>query len=417
MTARFFSSAPLLALSLFALASPITASAGEWPWWRGPDRNGVAEAGQTPPTKLGVEENVKWATDIAGRAHGSPCVIGERVFIATADEDKKTQSMLCIDRESGKQIWSTVIHRDGMTQKSNKKASWASPSPACDGDLVFINFVTGDAAFATALDLDGKQVWQTKITDYVIHQGYGASPAIYKNLVIVVADNKKDGALCGLDRKTGEVVWKVKRGPKENYPSPIILEIDGKDQLFLTGIGKVSSYDPLTGDLNWECEGATTECVTSTVTDGERIFTSGGYPKNHVAAVEADGSGKIAWEHNEKVYVPSMLIRDGYLYAVMDSGVAVCWKSDTGEEMWKERLGGPFSASPVMVNDQIYAASEKGELIVFRATPEKLEVLAKNQIGDEVLSSPIVCDSEIYVRVAFYEGEKRSEKLICYGKK
>lgn len=407
---------PLLVPLLLAITS-LSLSAADWPWWRGPDRNGVAPGNPHPPVKLDDPRSQKWAVEIPGRAHGSACVCGDRVFLPTADETAKTQSMHGFDRATGRLLWTTVIHRDGMTQKSNRKESWASATPACDGERVFMSFVHGEAVFTTALDLNGNQLWQTRISDFVIHQGYGASPAIWGDLVIVAADSKgtNGGAVCGLDRKTGAVIWKIPRDAKPNYASPIILEAAGRTQLFLSGIDKVTSLDPLNGKMLWEIDGATTECVTSTVTDGQRIFTSGGYPKNHVSAILADGSGTLAWESKERVYVPSMLVRNGHLYAVLDSGVAACWEAATGKEKWKERLGGTFSASLVMENDRIYAANESGELFVFRAIPERMELLGRHKIADEMFATPAIADGQIYLRVAFLDGERRTEKLVCYG--
>ncbi len=390
-----------------------TAAGGDWPWWRGPDRNGIAEPDQEVPEELA--SHVKWAVDVPGRGHGSACVVGDRVFLAAADEKTGTQSLICFGRDTGALLWTTVVHRDGMTQKSNKKASWASGTPACDGERVYISFVHGDSASTTALDLEGRQVWQTRITDYTIHQGYGSSPAIWGELVIVSADNKAGGAVCGLDRKSGRVVWKVARDAKPNYPSPVILEVAGKVQLFLTGTDKVTSLDPANGQVNWEIDGATTECVTSTVTDGRHIYTSGGYPKNHVAAVVADGSGTVAWENGDRVYVPSMIVKDGMLHAVMDNGVAVCWDAATGEEKWKKRLGGTFSSSPVLVGERFYAANESGDLFVYRADAAGLELLATNRVGDEVYATPSIAGGDIILRVAFYHGERRAERLVCWG--
>ena len=412
---RLFLSAILVFLFSTTESSAQSLSQEDWPWWRGSDRNGIANPDQNPPTEFGPEKNCRWSTELPGRSHGSAIVVGGKVFLTVADVEKKTQSVLCLDRKTGEQIWNTVVHRNGMTQKSNKKATWASTSPACDGEKVYVNFLAGKAVFTTAFDMDGNQVWQTKISDYVVHQGYGSSPAIYKNLVIVSADNKGGGAVCALDRKSGKVIWKNKRPSEPNYPSPIILKAAGKDQLFLTGVDKVSSFDPMTGKTNWEIDGATTECVTSTVTDGERIFTSGGYPKNHVAAVAADGSGKVVWENKNRVYVPSMLVKDGYLYGVMDAGVAVCWKSATGEEVWKGRLGGTFSSSPVLVGDKIYVGSESGEVFVYNATPDGLTIVAKNKVAGEIFSTPSICGGEIFLRVADYKGESRTETLHCFA--
>lgn len=406
------------ALSLaLILAVQSGLSAADWPWWRGPSRNGVAESGQAPPVKFSPTENCRWSAPLPGRAHGSATIVGDRVFIAVAEEGEvQAQSVICFDRKTGRHQWKTAVHQGGLTQKLNKKASWASGSPACDGERVFINFLNGDAVYTTALDLDGKVLWQTKLTDYVEHQGYGSSPAIHEHLVIASADNKAGGAVCGLDRKTGEVVWKVERPKLPNYVSPIVLRAAGRDQLFLTGAEKASSYDPLTGKVLWEIEGATTECVTTTPTDGERIFTSGGYPKNHVAAVAADGSGKVVWEVNERIYVPSMLVHEGHLYGVMDSGVAVCWESATGKELWKARLGGNFSGSPVLVDGMIYVGNESGTLYVYKASPAGLEVVAENVLGGEIYSTPSICGGEIFLRVATYAGEQRTEMLHCFGK-
>jgi outer membrane protein assembly factor BamB len=154
--------------------------------------------------------------------------------------------------------------------------------------------------------------------------------------------------------------------------------------------------------------------VTTVVTDGERIFVSGGWPKNFTMAVVADGSGKIAWQNNTRVYVPSMIAKAGHLYAVTDAGIAICWKSETGEELWKERLGGDFFASPVMVGERIYASNVRGQTFVFEATPARFRILAQNQLGDEAYASPVICDNRIYLRVA-KRGDSRQEFLYCIG--
>jgi outer membrane protein assembly factor BamB len=395
----------------------ITVGANDWPWWRGPTRNGVATE-QKIPLEWSANKNVLWESPVPGRGHGSAIVVGERVFLATADEKAEVQGVLCLDRKTGKQLWHTEVHRGHFTTAGmNAKASHASSTPACDGERVYINFLNNGAVHATALDLDGKQVWQVKVTDYTLHQGFGSSPAVYGPLLIVMADNKGDaGLLAGLDRASGKVVWTRKRPKAPNYASPIIVTIGGKDQLIQTGCDLVTSLDPLTGKQNWELKGATTECVTSTVTDGKHVFTSGGYPRNHVSAVRVDGSG-VVWDNKTRVYVPSMLVRSGHLYAVMDEGNAVCWASDTGAEKWKARLGGAFTASPVLVGENILATNESGRTYVFKANPKEFELLGENQLGGEVFATPTVCGERIYVRIAVKTNGTRQEKLVCIGEK
>jgi len=341
--------------------------------------------------------------------------MGNSIFLQTADESSDAQSVLCLERSTGKEKWKTVVHASGGMRK-NERSTAASSTPACDGERIFVNFPNSEALVTTALDLNGKLLWQSKISDYIEHQGYGSSPALYQSLVIVSSDNKGGGAIAALDRVSGETVWTRDRPKDPNYSSPIILRAFGKDQVVLTGCDKVSSFDPLTGNTLWEIKGATTECVTSTVTDGRRIFTSGGYPRNHMSAVSADGKGTIEWENNTRLYVPSLLIREGNLFGTLDAGIAVCWATDTGKELWKNRLGGNFSASPILVGETIFATNEGGDTFVFRASKDNYEEIAKNHLGDEVFSTPVISDSRIYYRTAITVDGKRQEYLYCIGK-
>ncbi|MCA9148803.1 MAG: PQQ-binding-like beta-propeller repeat protein, partial [Planctomycetales bacterium] len=283
----------------------LRAESADWPWWRGPNHDGSASATQMPPLDWSAHINRKWTTPVPGKGHGSPCVCGEQVYLAVADSERDVQSILCVDRASGEIQWETVVHRGGL-QVKNEKSSAASSTPACDGQRVYINFLNHGAVYTTALDITGKLLWQKKVSDYVIHQGFGSSPTLYKSLVLSVADNKGGGALVAFACESGEEVWRRDRPATANYPSPIVVHAAGRDQLIMIGCEQVVSYDPLTGETIWEIAGATTECVTSTVTDGTHIYTTGGYPRNHVEAIRADGSGRVAWELNVRVYVPSM---------------------------------------------------------------------------------------------------------------
>ncbi len=402
-----------------AQADEITVTETDWAWWRGPNRNGVAEANQTPPLQWDDEKNILWKSPVPGRGYGSPIVVGDKIFLATSDEEQEIQSVLCYDRNSGKQLWKTDVHTGGTNpseREGNPRWSKASSTAASDGQRVFINFFNSDAVFTTALSLDGKQLWQKKVCDYAVHQGYGSSPAIYGPLVIVGADNKGGGVVTGFDRVTGNVVWTTKRAEKPNYASPIILHIDGKDQLVFSGQDVVSSYDPLTGEKNWEFEGATTECVTSVVTDGKYVVTSGGYPSNHIAVVRADASGEVVWRNETRVYVPSMLVHAGHLYGVTDSGEAFCYALDSETPLWEERLRAKFSASLVLVGEHIFATSEKGSTFIFKANPTAFELVQENTIEVEnIQATPAICDSKIYMRVTREIEEEQQEMLYCIG--
>ena len=145
------------------------------------------------------------------------------------------------------------------------------------------------------------------------------------------------------------------------------------------------------------------------------MFSSGGYPRNHIAAIRGDGSALLEWENDQRVYVPSMVCRDGHLYGVLDAGIATCWDSATGAEKWKKRLGGNFSASLVLVDDTVFATNETGATTVFRASPAGFEAVGGGTLGDEVFASPAVCGGRIYFRIAEQVDGTRREKLVCIG--
>lgn len=393
--------------------TPISIDKDDWPWWRGPNRNGIAPEGQKPPVQWDKSKNILWASPIPGRGHGSPTIVGNRIFLVTADYETETQSVLCFNRISGKRLWKTDVHEGGFTTGGHDKNNLGASTVASDGRQIYVNFLNDGAVYTTALSHDGDQLWQTRISDFVIHQGFGSSPAIQGSLVFVSADNKGGGAIAALERSSGKIVWKNERPKLANYTSPIILNAAGRDQLILSGCDLVSSFDPLSGKKLWEIEGSTTEVVTSAVTDGKLVFVSGGYPKRHVAAVRADGSGEIVWEKNTGVYVPSMIVHENHLFLVTDNGIAQCWKPETGEEVWRGRLRGTFSSSPVLAGGMIYVTNEEGRTYVFEATTKEFKLLAENQLGDNVMATPTICNSRIYMRVAEQKDGNRLEILYC----
>jgi hypothetical protein len=393
-------------------------AATDAPWWRGLAGDGSVSADQAAPVEWSDAKNVLWKVTVPGRGHGSPTVVGSHVYLPLAEPETETQSVLAVDRATGKELWRTAVHQGKFDGKGNAKSSHASSTLACDGERLFATFLNDNAIHCTALSRAGKVLWTRRVAEFVNHQGFGSSPVIYGPLVLVSADSKQiGGKVVGLDRLTGEVRWTRERPKLPNYTSPIVLNVAGRDQCVLIGCDVVESLDPLTGKVLWATAGSTEECVTTTVTDGRHIYTSGGYPKNHVAAIVADGSGKVAWANGSRVYVPSMVIREGYLYAILDAGVAVCWKADTGEERWKQRIGGAFTASLVLVGDKILGTDETGKTTVWKASPDKFEQVAENKLGDEAFATPTVCGGRMYHRVATVKDLQRQEWLYCVGRK
>ena len=391
---------------------------GEWPWWRGPNSNGVAEAGQDVPTSWSENENVLWKVPIPGRGHSSPTIVGDKIFLATADEVTEEQFVLGLNRADGKELWNTKVSQGGFP-KTHPKNTHASCTVACDGERVFVAFHHDRKVTLAALDVDGNELWRDDVGRFDPRQyeyGYAPSPLIYKDTVIIAADYERGGFLAAYDRGSGKQVWKVPRPRKLSFSSPVVAKIAGKDQLLISGCEEVRSYNPASGKLIWGTPGTTMATCGTMVWDGDLVFASGGYPRAQTICVKADGSKQVMWRNNQKCYEQSMMAHKGYLYAATDRGIAYCWRARDGQEMWRGRLESKISASPVLVGDNIFQSVESGRTFVFRATPSAFEKVAENKLGEQAFATPTICGNRIYLRVAFGRGFKRQEFLYCIGK-
>ena len=410
----------LLGVLVGSTASAFQAKSGDWPWWRGPNNNGIAEAGQDVPTSWSGKQNVLWKVPVPGRGHSSPTVVGDRIFMATADERGQVQYVLAYSRATGKELWRTPISRGGFP-KTHQKNTHGTCTVACDGERLFVAFHHHAKVTLACLDVDGKELWKEdcgKFDPRIYEYGYAPSPLLYKSMVILSADYEKGGFMAAYDRKSGKRVWKERRPSKLSFSSPIVANVAGKDQLLISGCEQVASYDPNTGKPNWTVPGATTMATCGTIVwDGDLIFASGGYPKPQTVCIKADGSRKVVWQNRQKCYEQSMLAHDGYLYAVTDRGIAYCWRTTDGKEMWRSRLSGPVSASPILVGENIYQTVESGLTYVFKANPEKFVAVAENQLGNEGFATPSICGNRIYLRVAQGGRGRRQEYLYAIGNK
>lgn len=385
-------------------AAEVVADAGDWPWWRGGLANGHADS-TPPPTVWSSTENVRWEADVPGRGHASPVLVGQRVLLLTAEPGREIIELLAYDRATGKPAWRQTLFQ-GKLDHTHSKNTHASATPASDGAQIYSVFLAGGSVWAVASDVaGGNEVWKTKVGAFRSVHGYGASPILYKSLVIVMGDNPQGGFVAALDRASGRLVWQAPRGARGTYCTPLIVRAPEGDQLLIHGQREVVSYDPSSGAVRWRTRGPADTTANTPATDGVRVFATGGYPQQNVMAIALDGSGEVQWEQSLKVYVPSPLVVGDRLFLLQDNGVARCLSCATGEELWKKRIGRGFSASPVLAADLIYAADESGEVIVFREAERYTEV-ARNQLaGGGCFATPAIVDGQIFLRT--------ESKLYC----
>lgn len=393
--------------------------AHDWPWWRGPNFNGVAAPQPAPPTEWSENQNVIWKTPVTGRGHASPTIVGNRIFLATADERSQIQGVECFDRETGKRLWITSVVRGNFPARIHNKNTHASGTVACDGEQVYCVFFNNRRIVVSALNVeDGETVWQKSAGGFnpgKYQFGYGSSPLLYKNYVITAAESDRGSFIVAMNKSDGSEAWRIRRRADISFSSPVVANVAGGEQLLISGLFEVSSYDPNNGNKLWSTAGTTQATCGTMVWDGDIVFASGGFPDPQTIAVKADGSGRVLWTKKEKCYEQSMLAHDGYLYAMNDNGIFFCWRAEDGAEMWKTRLSSPVSASPTLVNDVIYATDERGNTYVFKANPRQYEEIARNKLGSDSFPSPTIVDGKIYLRVGTGDGRNRKEYLYCIG--
>ena len=391
--------------------------AGPWNAWRGPNGNGVT-IDQSPPTRWSNTQNVVWKVRVAGRGHASPIVIANQIILATSNKNEQTQSVVSFDRQTGEQRWRTVVNQGNFNPSIYPTNTHASSTVSSDGTTLFAVFNNNNSAQLAALDLEGNLLWEKMAAVFIPKRyqfGYGASPVVYKNTVIVTSECERDGSMAAFNIDTGEEVWRVPRTAATSYSTPAIAQVAGKEQLILSGAQSVVSYDPSSGAELWRVDAPWQVTCGTAVWSDDMVFVSGGYPVNRTLGIRADGSEQLVWENTAKLYEQSLLYYDGYLYGLADSGVAYCWRASDGQEMWKQRLESKVSASPVLAGGQIYIPVERGTVYVFKANPEQFELIAENTVGDTHYATPAFDNNQILMRIAEGADNAKQEWLYCIG--
>jgi outer membrane protein assembly factor BamB len=374
----------------------------DWPQFRGPTGQGVSDERNLPLT-WSETKNVRWKTAIPGRGWSSPVIHGDRVWLTTATEEGRSLRAIAVDVNTGAIQQDVEVFRLKSPKLMNPKNSFASPTAVVDGDRVYLHF----GAYGTAcITQSGEIVWKTKL-DYDNGQhGPGGSPVIYDDLLIVSCDGLDQQFVVALDKATGKVRWKKLREGYQAYTTPLVVSLPAGDQIISPGAFQAIAYEPRTGKEIWRvkyAEGFSN--VPRPVYGNDLVFICTGFQEPSLLAVRLDGHGdvtksKIAWKLDRGIpRTPSPLLVGNELYIVSDNGIATCIDAKTGDELWRARLGGNYSASPVYADGRIYFLSEEGETIVV-APGRQLKHLATNQLDGPTLASMAVSHSSLFIRSA-----------------
>ena len=414
------------------LFTSFTAQAENWPGWRGPRGDGSSLSKAAPLTWDGeTGKGILWKTEIPGVGHASPIIWEDRAFIVTCDLEAQSRQLISLDANNGKILWKQNVIKAKL-EKKHALNSFASGTPATDGDLIYVTFFEASdqeivapnvgserkifpgKMVVAAYDFDGKQQWLVKPGEFISAHGYSSCPVLYKDLVIVNGDHDGDSYILALNKNTGKTVWKTKRSYGiRSYCTPIIREIDGRTQMVFSGSKHIISLNPDTGDVHWVVEGPTEQFVASMVYDGELFYMCAGYPTYHVMGIDPRGKGDITeshvrWHSKEvRCYVPSPVVIGDYLIVADDRGTDNCYDTKDGTRLWLDRLGNHFSASLLHANGLAYLIADNGVTKIVKPG-STLEVIAENPLNENVYASPALANDRLFIR-----GEKH---LFCIGK-
>lgn len=430
------------ALLLSLLPASALAAPPAWPSFRGIQAAGVSEG--PAPTAWDAEKgtNVLWKTPIPGLAHSSPVVWGDRVFVTTAVstetdpmfkhglygdvdsvESKAEHSwrVLALDRKTGTVLWDREAYTGVPQVKRHMKATHANSTPATDGKHVVALF---GSAGLFCYGIDGTLHWKKDLGvldagwfyDPSYQWEYGASPILYKNLIIIQADLQKSSFIAAYDVADGRQVWRTERDEIPSWATPTVFETEKRAELVTNATRHVRGYDPSTGKELWRLKG-NSEIVTPTpiAAHGLAYVTSGYAPIQPIYAIRlgaANGDISLAEgkETNDAVvwskqrggpYMPTPIVYGDHLYTCSNNGIITAYDAKTGAQVYRERIAGTksvaFTASPVAADGKLYFPSEDGEVYVVKAGP-KFELLATNPMGQVLMATPAIVDSMILVR-------------------
>jgi outer membrane protein assembly factor BamB len=408
----------LFFVSFFFGCRAVLAAGDNWPQFRGPAGDGHTEAKNLPVT-FGEGERVKWKTAIHGKAWSSPVIWGDQVWLTTATEEGDALSVVCVNKNTGAIERDQVLFRVAEPQFCHKFNSYASPTPVIEEGRVYVTF--GSPGTACLDTKTGKVLWQR--TDFVCNhfRGAGSSPILHGNLLVMNFDGSDFQFVVALDKQTGRTVWKADRSVdfkdldaqgkpnaqgdfRKAFSTPQVIEQDGRPVLLSSGAKAHYAYDVATGSEVWRVEEREQHSSSSrpVAAHGLAYFQTG-FSKGQLLAVKLGGTGvlpgsDIVWREKKNVpNKPSILVHDDLLFMVDDAGIASCLEAKTGALLWRERVLGSQSASPLLADGKIYFFAEHGIVTVVEAG-RTFQKLAENKFESGFMASPAVSGAALYLR-------------------
>jgi outer membrane protein assembly factor BamB len=407
---RTLSSLGLVLTMLVGAPSPLPAT-DEWPQFRGPDGQGHTLANL--PLTWSETANVAWKCPDPGQGWSSPVVSGNQIWMTTATESGRSLRVLCVDLATGKLIKNMeLFHRDKpiAIQPEN---SYATPTPVVEAGRLYVSF---GACGTACLSTDTAAVHWRREDLCIDHEvGPSSSPIVARGLLIIPFDGKDIEFVIALDKANGRTVWQANRSfvdGKRPYPAhscctPLMITVDGGDQVIVPGAQRTFAYELATGRELWWITHRGWSVVPRPLFGNGLVYTTTGWvpsgSRPTLLAIRPDGAGdvtesKIAWRLSRDVpMMASPVLVGDRLFAVTDDGTTYCLDARTGAELWRERIRGKFSASLLTAPGRVYAFDRDGTTTVFEAT-NTFHLLATNKLDCGCMASPAVVGRALILR-------------------
>jgi outer membrane protein assembly factor BamB len=395
------------ALAIVLVLSSIRAE--DWPEFRGPTGQGIAQDKRLP-IEWSNTRNVVWKQLIPGSGWSSPVVVTGRIYLTTSvpvtGNGDQSLRALCLDAKKGKVLWSKEVFRQqGATAPGiHSKNSHASPTPLVYDQRLYVHFGHRGTA---SLDLTGKVLWRNNQLKYDPVHGNGGSPILVDNALVFSCDGGDRAFVVALDRKNGKALWKTERSvpadKKFSFSTPLLITVRGQKQIISPGSNMVGAYDPRNGREIWRVSYDGYSVIPRPVYGQGLVFISTGYNTPSLLAIRPDGKGDVtethvAWTMRRAApHTPSPLLVGSQLYVVSDRGVANCLDAKTGKVHWQKRIGGDYSASPMYADGKVYYQSEEGVGVVVQEGKE-FKQLAKNAMDERTLASYAAAGGALFLR-------------------
>lgn len=407
----------ILLLFVFSCHLAFSQIEENWTHFRGSNLDGHS-ASLKAPVAWSETSNVVWKTGLRGVAWSSPVVFGDQVWTSSATQNGEELFAVCTDFNSGKIIKEISLFKPDSVQHIHPTNSYATSTPCIEKGCVYVHFGTYGTACINTQSFE--TIWTRTDLNCDHMQGAASSPILYKNLLILHIEGTDVQYLIALDKHTGKTIWKTER-PSEFYEkvepvyrkaycTPIVVQVNGRDQLISNGSQLCIAYEPETGKEIWQVFYGDDSTVSMPLSYGGKVFVNSGwmFPEGgtfyaRLLAVDPTGEGDVTkthvpWETGTDVpQISTPVIVDSLIYMVHERGDLTCLNARDGAVIWKTKLKDQFNASALYASGNIYLFSVKGNCYVIKPGLT-YQLVAENQLPGTLKATPAIVRDNLILR-------------------